>query len=241
MTTIDKTEVEKFSKLARDWWNPSGKFKPLHLFNPTRIKFIKEKLIYHFGLDPKTQEALKKINILDIGCGGGLLCEPLKRLGATVTGIDASKNNIEVARLHAKEMNLSINYIHCAPEDLTFKNKFDVILNMEVIEHVSNVSLFIQDCSKLIGKNGIMFVATLNKNLKSYIYAILVAEYFLRWLPIGTHDWNKFLTPQELEIIATKNNFTIDEVVGMKFNLLLKKWYKSNDASVNYITTFLRN
>ena len=241
MTTIDKTEVEKFSKLARDWWNPSGKFKPLHLFNPTRIKFIKEKLIYHFGLDPKTQEALKKINILDIGCGGGLLCEPLKRLGATVTGIDASKNNIEVARLHAKEMNLSINYIHCSPEDLTFKNKFDVILNMEVIEHVSNVSLFIQDCSKLIGKNGIMFVATLNKNLKSYIYAILVAEYFLRWLPIGTHDWNKFLTPQELEIIATKNNFTIDEVVGMKFNLLLKKWYKSNDASVNYITTFLRN
>nr|ADI19611.1 2-polyprenyl-3-methyl-5-hydroxy-6-metoxy-1,4-benzoquinol methylase [uncultured SAR11 cluster bacterium HF0770_37D02] len=241
MTTIDKTEVEKFSKLAKDWWNPSGKFKPLHLFNPTRIKFIKEKLIYHFGLDPKTQEPLKKINILDIGCGGGLLCEPLKRLGATVTGIDASKNNIEVARLHAKEMNLSINYIHCSPEDLTFKNKFDVILNMEVIEHVSNVNLFIQDCSKLIGKNGIMFVATLNKNLKSYIYAILVAEYFLRWLPIGTHDWNKFLTPQELEIIATKNNFIIDEVVGMKFNLLLKRWYKSNDPSVNYITTFLKN
>ena len=241
MTTIDKIEVKKFSKLARDWWNPNGKFKPLHLFNPARIKFIKEKLISYFGLYPKAQSPLKKINILDIGCGGGLLCEPLKRLGATVTGIDASKNNIEVAKLHAKEMNLNINYIHCSPENLTFKSKFNVILNMEVIEHVSNTNLFIHNCSKLIEKNGIMFVATLNKNLKSYLYAILVAEYFLRWLPIGTHDWNKFLTPQELEIIATRNNFAVDEVVGMKFDLLLKKWHKSPDASVNYISTFLKN
>ena len=241
MTTIDKTEVEKFSKLASDWWNPSGKFKPLHLFNPTRIKFIKEKLIYHFGLDPKTQEPLKKINILDIGCGGGLLCEPLKRLGATVTGIDASKNNIEVARLHAKEMNLSIEYIHCSPENLNFENKFDVILNMEVVEHVSDVNLFIQNCSKLIKKNGIMFVATINQNLKSYIFAILGAEYVLRWLPIGTHDWDKFLTPQDLEIIANKNYFRTGEMIGMKFNLFSKKWSKSNDLSVNYISTFLKN
>ena len=241
MTTVDKIEIEKFSKLAGNWWNPNGKFKPLHLFNPTRIKLIKEKLIYYFEKDPKAQKPLKKINILDIGCGGGLLCEPLRRLGATVTGIDASKNNIEVAKLHAKEMNLNINYIQCSPENLTSKNKFDVILNMEVVEHVSDVNLFIHNCSKLIRKNGIMFVATLNKNLKSYIYAILVAEYFLRWLPIGTHDWNKFLTPQELEIIATKNNFVIDEVVGLKFNLAQKKWYKSNDSSVNYISTFSKN
>ena len=241
MSTVDKIEVEKFSKLASDWWNPNGKFKPLHLFNPARIKFIKEKLIHYFGLGPKAQDPLKKINILDIGCGGGLLCEPLKRLGATVTGIDASKNNIEVAKFHAKEMNLNINYIKCSPENLKIKNKFNVILNMEVVGHVSNVDLFIQNCSTLIEKNGIMFVATINKNLKSYLYAILGAEYILRWLPIGTHDWEKFLTPQELEIIAIKNNFTTDEMVGMKFNLLSKKWSKSTDASVNYISTFSKN
>ena len=176
-----------------------------------------------------------------MGCGGGLLCEPLKRLGATVTGIDASKNNIEVAKFHAKEMNLNINYIKCSPENLEFKNKFNVILNMEVVEHVSNVDLFIQNCSRLIKKNGIMFVATINKNLKSYLQAILGAEYILRWLPIGTHDWDKFLTPQELEIMANRNNFTIDEVVGIKFNLLSKKWRTSNDTSVNYISTFLIN
>ena len=241
MTTVDKTEIEKFSKLASDWWNPDGKFKPLHLFNPARIKFIKEKLIYYFRLDSKAQEPLKKINILDIGCGGGLLCEPLKRLGATVTGIEASKNNIEVAKFHAKEMNLNINYIKCSPENLKFKNKFNVILNMEVVEHVSNVDLFIQNCSMLIEKNGIMFVATINKNLKSYLYAILGAEYILRWLPIGTHDWDKFLTPQDLNIIITKNNFTTDEIVGIKFNLFSKQWYKTTDTSVNYISTFLKN
>ena len=241
MTTVDKTEVEKFSKLARDWWNPNGQFKPLHLFNPARIKFIKEKLIFYFGLNPEAQEPLKKISILDIGCGGGLVCEPLKRLGATVTGIDASKNNIEVAKFHAKEMNLNIDYIKCSPENLKFKNKFNVILNLEVIEHVSNVDLFIENCSTLIEKNGIMFVATINKNLKSYLYAVLGAEYILRWLPIGTHDWGKFLTPQELEIIAIRNNFTMDEIVGMKFNFFSKKWFKSSDASVNYISTFSKN
>ena len=165
----------------------------------------------------------------------------LKRLGATVTGIDASKNNIEVAKFHAKEMNLNINYIKCSPENLKCNNKFDVILNMEVVEHVSNVDLFIQNCSLLIKKKGIMFVATINKNLKSYLYAILGAEYILRWLPIGTHDWEKFLTPQELEIIAIKNNFKTDDMVGMKFNLLSKKWSKSTDASVNYISTFSKN
>ena len=241
MSTVDKIEVEKFSKLASDWWNPNGKFKPLHLFNPARIKFIKEKLVYYFGLDPEAQEPLRKINILDIGCGGGLLCEPLKRLGATVTGIDASKNNIEVAKFHAKEMNLNISYVKCSPENFNFKNKFNVILNMEVVEHVSNVDLFIKNCSTLIEKNGIMFVATINKNLKSYLHAILGAEYILRWLPIGTHDWEKFLTPQELVIIAIKNNFTMNEIVGMKFNLISQKWRKSTDSSVNYISTFSKN
>ena len=241
MTTVDKKEIEKFSTLAKDWWNPKGKFKPLHLFNPTRIKFIKEKLIFHFKLDPDISLPLRGLKILDIGCGGGLLCEPLSRLGAEMTGIDASNINIEVAKLHSKKMNLNIKYIHCSPEKLNFKNKFDVILNMEVVEHVSNVNVFIQNCSKLIKKNGIMFVATINKNLKSYFYAILGAEYILKWLPIGTHDWEKFLTPQELEIIASNNNFIIDEVVGMKYNLFLKKWHMASDASVNYISTFSVN
>ena len=241
MTTVDKKEIEKFSKMAADWWNPNGKFKPLHLFNPARIAFIKEKLISHFKRDLNSEKPLKELKILDIGCGGGLLCEPLKRLGAVMTGIDASNNNIEVAKLHSKEMNLDIKYICCSPENINLKSEFDVILNMEIVEHVSNVDLFIQSCSKLIKRNGIMFVATINKNLKSYLFAILGAEYILKWLPIGTHDWNKFLTPQELEIIASKNNFADDEVTGMKFNPLSKKWYKCSDSSVNYISTFLRN
>jgi 2-polyprenyl-6-hydroxyphenyl methylase / 3-demethylubiquinone-9 3-methyltransferase len=241
LTTIDKKEIEKFSKLAKDWWNPSGKFRPLHDFNPARVEFIKEKLISYLKINPDDKKPLNELKILDIGCGGGLLSESLSRLGATMTGIDASNDNIEVAKLHAKEMNLNINYIHSSPENLNLEKKFDVILNMEVVEHVQNVNLFIESCSKLIRKNGIMFVATINKNLKSYIFAILGAEYILKWLPIGTHDWNKFLTPQDLEIIASKNDFITDEIVGMKFNLLSKKWSKSDDSSVNYISTFFKN
>ena len=241
MTTIDKTEVEKFSKIASDWWNPNGKFKPLHVFNPARIKLIKDKIISYYSLDPNSQKPLSKINILDIGCGGGLLCEPLRRLGAEITGIDASTNNIKAAKLHAKEMDLNINYINCSPENLKTDKKFKVILNMEIVEHVSDVNLFVQKCSSLIEKNGIMFVATINKNLKSYLFAIVGAEYILRWLPIGTHDWNKFLTPEELKNIAEKNNFIFDELIGMKFNFLLNKWKKSKDSSVNYISTFLKN
>ena len=227
--------------MATDWWNPNGKFKPLHLFNPARIEFIKKKLISYFNLNSNSKKPLKKLKILDIGCGGGLLCEPLSRLGATITGIDPSKDNIKVAKLHSKKMKLNINYICCSPENLNLKNKFDVILNMEVIEHVSNVDLFVQNCSKIIKKKGIMFVATLNKNLKSYIFGIVGAEYILRWLPIGTHDWNKFLTPQKLENIVCNNNFLPDETVGMKFNILSNKWNRSNDISVNYISTFLKN
>jgi len=241
LTTVDKKEIEKFSALSKDWWNPDGKFKPLHLFNPARISFLKNKLISHFNLDPSSKTPLQDLNILDIGCGGGLLCEPLKRLGANITGIDASLNNIEAAKLHAKGMNLDISYLHTSPENLKLKNKFDVILNMEIIEHVSNVGLFMENCSNLIVKNGIMFVATINKNLKSYMFAILAAEYILRWLPIGTHDWNKFLTPLELEKIAAEKNFLFEDITGMKFNLLFKKWSTTKDTSVNYISTFLKN
>jgi len=241
LTTVDKIEVEKFSRMARDWWNPNGKFKPLHLFNPARISFIKDKLISHFKLNSNDEKPLKGLKILDIGCGGGLLCEPLNRLGAKITGIDASSDNIEVAKLHSKEMGLNIEYICCPPENLNFSNEFDVILNMEVVEHVTNLNLFIKNCSKLIRKNAIMFVATINKNLKSYIFAIIGAEYILRWLPIGTHDWNKFLTPHELEVVVTENDFVKDGTIGMKFDLLSKKWSKDKDASVNYISTFLKS
>ena len=240
MTTVDKIDIEKFSKMAADWWNPNGKFKPLHLFNPARIEYIKKKLISNFNLNLSSQKPLKNLKILDIGCGGGLLCEPLSKLGAEMTGIDPSNDNIEVAKLHSKQMNLKINYICCSPENLNFKNEFDIILNMEVIEHVSNINQFINSCSKLIKKKGIMFVATLNKNLKSYIFGIIGAEYILRWLPIGTHDWNKFITPQTLEDIVCNNDFTPDETVGMKFNILSNSWHQSNDVSVNYISTFLK-
>ena len=241
MTTVDKLEIEKFSLLAKDWWNPNGKFKPLHLFNPVRIQFIKEKLISHFKINLNDRKPLKKLKILDIGCGGGLLCEPLCRLGAVMTGIDASENNIKVAKIHANEMGLDIKYITASPENLNFESEFDVILNMEIIEHVSNVNFFIKNCSKLIKKNGIMFISTINRNLKSYFFAIIGAEYILRWLPIGTHDWNKFITPNEIELIANKKNFITDEIIGMKFNPLTKKWYVSSDLTVNYIGTFLKN
>ena len=241
MSTIDKIEIEKFSKLADDWWNPEGKFRPLHLFNPVRIKFIKEKLIYHFKLNSNKQKPLERLKILDIGSGGGLLCEPLYRLGADVTGIDAANKNIEVAKLHAKEMDLNIKYIHSSPEKINLKNQFDVILCMEVVEHVSNVELFIEKCSRLIKKNGIIFISTINKNLKSYAFAILGAEYILRWLPIGTHDWNKFLTPKDLENIAIKNTLRLDETVGIKYNIFFKKWSTSADTSVNYLSAFLKS
>jgi len=241
LSTIDKREIEKFSKLAKDWWNPEGKFRPLHLFNPVRVKFIKEKLIHHFKLNLNSKKPLEQLKILDIGSGGGLLCEPLNRLEADVTGIDPSSNNIEVAKLHAKEMNLNIKYIHSSPENIDLRNKFDVVLSMEVVEHVADINLFIEKCSGLIKRNGIIFVATINKNLKSYLFAILGAEYILRWLPIGTHEWEKFLTPQDLKSIAIKNNLIADETIGMKYNLFSNNWTQSTDTSVNYISTFLKN
>ena len=239
MTTINQREIQKFSMLADEWWDVEGKFKPLHMFNPTRIEYILNICSSYFKTDKSLP--LKNLKILDIGCGGGLISEPLARLGGSVTGIDASEKNIKVAKLHAKEMGLNINYIQCSPENLKIKKKYDVILNMEVIEHVSDVELFIKNCSHLLKKGGVMFVATINKNLKSYLTAIIGAEYILKWLPIGTHDWNKFLTPTELEKIASKQNFVIDEVKGVKFNFFLKKWYISNDCSVNYVSTFIKD
>ena len=238
--TINKKEIEKFSKIAEEWWNPEGKFKPLHKFNPIRISYIKENIIKTFKINQK-KTPLKNLRILDIGCGGGLLSEPMSRLGAEVTAIDASEKNITVAKLHSKKNNLKINYICTSPEKLKIKNKFDVILNMEIVEHVENVNFFLRSCSKLLKKNGIMFVATLNKTLKSYVFAIVGAEYILRWLPIGTHEWEKFLTPDELTSILKKNNFKMEKIDGMKFNIFNDKWNIIKDKSINYIGKFIKN
>ena len=240
MCSVNKKEIEKFSKMAAEWWDPSGKFKPLHKFNPIRIKYIKENIINSFKLKAK-QKPLDKINILDIGCGGGLLSEPMTRLGANVTGIDASSKNINVAKLHAKKNKLKINYLCSSPEKLKIQKKFDVILNMEIIEHVEDINFFINSCSKLLKKNGLMFVATLNKTLKSYLFAIVGAEYFLRWLPIGTHDWEKFVKPSDLVNSLKKYDLKLDALDGMKFNLINNEWSLSNDKSVNYIGKFIKN
>jgi len=179
--------------------------------------------------------------ILDIGCGGGLLSEPMCRLGAKVTAIDASERNIKVAKLHAKKNNLKINYICTSPEKMKIKNHFDVILNMEIVEHVEDVDFFLKSCSKLLKKNGVMFVATLNKTLKSYVFAIVGAEYILRWLPIGTHEWEKFLKPEELISILKDYNLNLDKIDGMQFNILTDKWKVSSDQSVNYIAKFIKS
>ena len=241
MTTINNKEIQKFSKLADEWWDANGKFKPLHAFNPIRIKYIIDKCSSHFSIQKDSKKFLSPLNILDIGCGGGLVCEPLSRLGAKVTGIDASYKNIEVAKIHAKKNNLKINYLNTSPEKEDINEKFDVVLNLEVVEHVENLDLFLKSASQLLKKNGIMFVATINRTFESYVKAIIGAEYVLRWLPIGTHDWNKFLTPHDLKDIAKKNSFKLEETIGVKFNIFSKKWYRSTDESVNYISTFLKN
>ena len=238
--TINKKEIDKFSKIAEEWWNPEGKFKPLHKFNPIRISYIKSNIINTFKLNNK-KEPLKKVKILDIGCGGGLLSEPMHRLGAEVVGIDASEKNINVAKLHAKKNNLNIKYFCTSPEKFKAQTKFDVILNMEIIEHVENVDFFLKACSKLLKKNGIMFVATLNKTLKSYLFAIIGAEYILQWLPIGTHEWEKFIKPENLIKILIKNKFKLKSLDGMKFNLIKNEWSLSSDTSVNYISKFIKN
>ena len=240
MSSVNKIEIEKFSNMADEWWDPHGKFKPLHKFNPIRIKYIKENIIRQFKIKNKNKP-LSGINILDIGCGGGLLSEPMCRLGANVTGIDASIKNIKISKLHAKKDRLKINYICSSPEKLKISKKFDVILNMEIVEHVEDISFFLKSCSKLLNKNGLMFVATINKTLKSYVFAIVGAEYVLRWLPIGTHDWEKFVKPEELKEILSKNNLFLKKLDGMHFNIIKDEWSITNDLSVNYIAKFLKN
>ena len=239
-STISKTEIKKFDKLAAEWWNPEGSFKPLHKFNPIRIKYIKENIIRHFKIKSKNI-TLKNINILDVGCGGGLISVPMKKLGANVVGIDASLKNINVAKIYSKQNNLEIKYICSSPEKLKINKKFDVLLMLEIVEHVDDINLFIKQSSKFLKKNGLMFIATLNKTLKSYVFAIVGAEYILNWLPIGTHDWGKFIKPDNLISIAKNYKLKLIDLSGLKFNPLLDKWNLTNDKSVNYIANFRKN
>ena len=240
-TTINKEEIQKFSRLAEEWWDVNGKFKPLHMFNPVRIEYITDKIKKHFNIEKRDPHYLKNLSILDIGCGGGLISEPMARLGANVVGIDASEKNINVAKLHSEKTGLKITYINSSPENLDYKEKFDIILNLEIVEHVDNVNLYIESCYKLLKTNGLMFTATLNRSFISYIKAIIGAEYILRWLPIGTHDWNKFIKPEELESYLSEKNFSTLDIKGLKFNPFIKRWKQSNDLSVNYIICSKKN
>ena len=235
--TINKKEIDKFSKLADEWWDPEGKFKPLHNFNPVRLRYIKDTIIEKFG-NKSEKLPLKDIKILDIGCGGGLLSEPLSRLGATVTGIDASERNIKIAKIHLEKSKLDIQYYCSSPEKFVTEEKFDVVLNMEIVEHVDNVDFFLLKSSELLKKDGLMFIATLNKTLKSYVFAIVGAEYILKWLPIGTHDWNKFLKPDDLINICKNNSLNLNNLIGVKFDILKNEWIVSNDKSINYLAQF---
>ena len=237
MSSVNKKEIEKFSKMADEWWDPEGKFKPLHKFNPLRISYIKKKVMSHFNISSKLLP-LKNIELLDIGCGGGLLSEPMCRLGARVTAIDASQKNINVASFHSNKNKLKINYLCSSPEKINIEKKFDVILNMEIVEHVDDLNFFLEKSSLLLKKNGLMFVATLNRTLKSYLFAIVGAEYILRWLPIGTHEWNKFVKPEELIDFGKKNSLKLMQIDGVKLNILKNEWNISEDKSINYITQF---
>ena len=239
-TTINKEEIQKFSKLADEWWDVNGKFKPLHMFNPVRIEYITESIKKQFNIKKEKSNFLDGIRILDIGCGGGLISEPMARLGATVTGIDASEKNINIANLHSKKSGLKINYFNTSPENFEVTDKFDVILNLEIVEHVDDVNLYVKSCYKLLKKNGLMFTATLNRSFTSYVKAIIGAEYILRWLPIGTHDWNKFIKPEELEKLLNQEKFSTIDLKGLSFNPFTNKWKKSNDLSVNYIINSLK-
>jgi 2-polyprenyl-6-hydroxyphenyl methylase / 3-demethylubiquinone-9 3-methyltransferase len=235
-TTIDAAEVERFSQLSAEWWNPNGKFRPLHKFNPIRLAYIRDRVAARFGRDPRAARPFEGLRFLDIGCGGGLLCEPMARLGAEVVGADASATNIEVARLHAAEAGVKVDYRAAAAEDLADSGeKFDVILNMEVVEHVADVELFIARCAEMVKPGGVMFVATINRTLKALGLAIVGAEYVLRWLPRGTHQYGKLVRPDELEKALLAAGMPIIDRTGVAYNPLADRWQRTKDMDVNYM------
>ncbi len=243
MSTLDQEEVDKFSRIADEWWSETGKFKPLHKFNPSRISYIRRKICEMKSFDPSAKAPFKDLKILDVGCGGGLISEPMARLGANVTGIDASERNIAVAKIHSEKSGLSINYQQSLIEDFSQENegKFDVILALEVIEHVANVEEFVANLAKIVKKDGIIFIATLNRTVKSLLTAKIGAEYILRWLEAGTHDWNKFLKPSEIDESASKNNLKLQELCGFKYCMFKDEWKEdAKDLNVNYISIFRR-
>ena len=238
-SSIDPADVARFSAIAAEWWDPHGKFAPLHRFNPTRLDFIREQALTHFARTPWARTPFSALKLLDIGCGGGLLCEPMARLGFSVTGVDASAKNIAVAGAHAGEQELSIDYRAGTAEDLVASGDFafDVILNMEVIEHVTDPGRFLRDCAKLLAPGGLMIVATLNRTLRSLALAKIGAEYVLRWLPPGTHDWRKFITPAEMQGFVAGESLAMQGPFGVSFDPLSGRWSRSQDAGINYMMT----
>jgi 2-polyprenyl-6-hydroxyphenyl methylase/3-demethylubiquinone-9 3-methyltransferase len=237
-STVDEAEVERFSALATEWWDPRGKMAPLHKFNPVRIGYIRDQAAARFGRDPKRLDSMKGLRILDIGCGGGILCEPLARLGADMVGVDPSETNIEAARAHAETSGLAIEYRCSTAEQLAEQGEqFDLVLAMEVVEHVADVPLFVASCATLVKPGGLMIAATLNRTLKSFALAIVGAEYILRWLPVGTHRWDKFVTPNELEIAMEQSGLRVSHEQGVIYNLLADRWQLSSDTDVNYMLT----
>ncbi|MEM7463066.1 MAG: bifunctional 2-polyprenyl-6-hydroxyphenol methylase/3-demethylubiquinol 3-O-methyltransferase UbiG [Pseudomonadota bacterium] len=235
-TTIDAAEVERFSAMAEEWWDPTGKFKPLHKFNPVRLEYIKRQVCYQFDRDFNDTQAFKGLRFLDIGCGGGLLSEPMARLGAEVVGADPSTTNVEIASIHAKQSGLDIDYRALTAEELRAQGEtFDVVLNMEVVEHVSNVDLFITECSNMVRPDGLMFIATINRTLKAWGLAIVAAEQILRWLPRGTHQYEKLVRPEELYRPLAKSDMTVIDSTGVFYNPIQDRWNLSRDMDVNYM------
>jgi len=242
-SSIDPQEVERFSRIAAEWWDPKGKFAPLHKFNPVRLTFIREQALLRFGRDAKALRPFEGLKLLDIGCGGGLLCEPMARLGFEVMGVDASERNIGTASAHAAEQGLKIDYRASTAEDLLAEGgrRFDVILNMEVIEHVADPGAFLRSCAELLAPGGLMIVATLNRTLKALALAKMGAEYVLRWVPAGTHDWRKFLKPEELRSFLVGEDVSMQGPYGVAFNPLTGRWVRTLDCDINYMMTVTRD
>ena len=234
--TLDAEEVARFSALAAEWWNPTGKFGVLHKFNPVRLKYIRDEACAHFGRDPRSKTPLEGLRVLDIGCGGGLLSEPVARMGAEVVGVDPARRNVETARIHAEQSGVPVDYRCASAEDLAAAGEtFDIVLNMEVIEHVADVDLFLDACAGMVRPGGLMFIATLNRTAKAYALAIVGAEYILQWLPRGTHSWEKFLRPDEIEAGLARNGMTTATRSGVTYNPLSDQWNLSRDMDVNYM------
>ncbi len=237
-STVDQGEIERFSALAAEWWDPRGKMAPLHKFNPLRFGYSRDQAAARLQRDRKRLDSMKGLHILDIGCGGGLLCEPLARLGASVVGVDPSETNVAAARQHADQADLAVDYRCTTAEDLAETNeRFDIVLAMEVVEHVADVPLFVQCCARMVRPGGLMIAATINRTLKSFALAIVGAEYILRWLPVGSHRWDKYVTPNELEIAIEQAGLRVTHEQGVIYNLFRDEWQFSTDTDVNYILT----